>query len=372
MGVAIEIGWVPLRRAGASRDWLALAALAIALVPVVPVVGALVGASLRMTLVAFAVPVGAAWIVGSWGARRRRSVTDPDDLVVAAVHAAGQRLEVGDVEGALSDLRAARRAATPGTTAYADLWLQYANEEAQRRDGVRVSSRRTQEAMATEYTRIGSRRGRPALPIVALVIAAGAAISVAVPIARGALSPVALACGQAQPILAAAEAAPRTTPIADRSLSHLVLDDPGVQATLVRDGAMGLERAAATRHDPRADEELAAAGFVAAYRRDWETPDGHTLSAEIFQFATPSGAAQFHREMTEYACRFSSEAFAGTGNETGLQVDYSVGDPVVEQLAWVDGPYRLVVARSYAAGPADHAGITDLGFRAEKLLAGFR
>jgi hypothetical protein len=135
---------------------------------------------------------------------------------------------------------------------------------------------------------------------------------------------------------------------------------------------MGLERAAASRHDPRAGEKLAAAGFVGAYQRGWETPDGHALSAEIFQFATPAGAAQFHRQMTEYACRFSSEAFAGTGNETGLQVNYSTGDPVVEQLAWVDGPYRLVVSESYAAPPADHAGITDLAFRAEKLMAGFR
>ena len=299
-------------------------------------------------------------------------MTDPDDLSVTAVHAAAQRLEVGDVEGGLSDLRAARRAATPRTAAYADLWIRYATEETQRRDGVRISSRPTQEAIAAEYRSLGSRRGRPALPIVALVIAAGALVSVAVPIARGDLSNVARACVEAQPILAAAEATPRTTTIYDPSLSHLVLDDPGVRATLVDDGGMGLERAAASRHDPRAGEKLEAAGFVGAYRRDWETPDGHALSAEIFQFATPAGAAQFHRQMTDYACRFSSEAFAGTANETGLQVNYSTGDPVVEQLAWVDGPYRLVVSQSYAAPPADHAGITDLAFRAEKLMAGFR
>ena len=56
LGVAIEIGCVALRRAGAGRGWLALGVLAIALVPVVPVVGALAGAPLRVTIAALALP----------------------------------------------------------------------------------------------------------------------------------------------------------------------------------------------------------------------------------------------------------------------------------------------------------------------------
>jgi hypothetical protein len=370
MFLAIEIGWVPLRRAGAGRGWLALAGVTIALVPLASIAGWLIGPSGRAVVAAAGLAVLAAGIVGTLG-RSRRTVADPDDQVITAVHAAGQRLEVGDAEGALIDLQTIRRTATPRTVGYIDLWIRYANEELRRREGLRLSSRPTQQSIAAEYATLSARRGRPPLPVVALVIAIGVAVAVGVPIAQGALSPVTTACEQAQPILAASEASPRTAPIQDPALSHLTLVDPGVAARLVVDRGLGLAAAAATRHDPQADEKLAADGFEAGYERQWETPDGRTLSAEVFRFASPSGAERFHREMTEYACRFSSLAFAGTGGETGLQVNYSTGDPVVEQLAWVDGPFRIVVSRSFAERPPDHADITDLAFRAMKQLAGF-
>jgi hypothetical protein len=368
MFVAIEVGWVPLRRAGAAKGWLALAALTIALVPVAAIIGTLIGG--RAVVAALGLATLMAGIVGTLG-RSRRSATSPDDQVIAAAHVAGQRLEVGDVEGALDDLEVARRTATPQTLGYVDLWIRYANEETRRREGLRLSSRPTQVAIAAEYARLNARRGRPPLPVVAVVIAVGAAVAVAVPIARGALSPVATACEQAQPILAASEAVPRSRAIIDPALSHMTLVDPGVAARLVVDGGLGLRAAAASRHDPRAGEKLAADGFEAAYQREWETPEGRTLSAEVFRFATPAGAARFHREMTEYACRFSSLAFPGFLNSTGLQVNYSSGDPVVEQLAWVEGRYRIVVSRSFAERPRDHADITDLAFRAMKQLTGF-
>jgi hypothetical protein len=369
MFVAIEVGWVPIRRAGAGRAWLGLAALAIALVPVAAIIATLIGERGRAVVVALGLATLIAGIVGTLG-RSRRSATSPDDQVIAAVHAAGQRLEVGDAEGALDDLLAARHEATPRTVGYVDLWIRYANEELRRREGLRLTSRPTQQAIAAEYARLSSRRGRPALPIVVLVLAAGAAVAVGVPIARGALSPI-TACEQAQPILAASESAPRSSAIIDPALSHMTLVDPGVPAKLVADGGMGLGAAAASRHDPRAGDKLAADGFEAAYQREWETPEGRLLSAEVFRFATPTGAARFHREMTEYACGFSSLAFPGFLNATGLQVNYSTGDPVVEQLAWVDGRYRIVVSRSFADRPLDHADITDLAFRAMKHLTGF-
>jgi hypothetical protein len=369
MFLAIEIAWVPLRRAGAGRGWLILAALSIALVPVAAIAGWYVGERGRAVVAALGLASLVAGVIGNLG-RSRGSATGPDDQTIAAAHAAGQRLEVGDAEGALDDLLIARRTATPRTAAYVDLWIRYANEELRRREGLRLSSRPTQEAIASQYRALSAQRGRPALPVVAPVIAIGVAVAVGVPIARGALSPVATACDQAEPILAAAEAAPRAAHVYDPALSHLTVDDPGVPARLMVDTGMGLAAAAASRHDPQADEKLTADGFEAGYQREWRTPDGRTLSAEVFRFGTPAGAARFHREMTEYACRFSTLAFTGTGGETGLQVNYSTGDPVVEQLAWVDGPYRIVVSRSYAERPFDHAEIIDLAFRAMKQLAG--
>jgi hypothetical protein len=118
-----------------------------------------------------------------------------------------------------------------------------------------------------------------------------------------------------------------------------------------------------------AGQKLAEDGYVGGYGRDWETANGHSLSAEIFAFSTAAGAAKFHRQMTEYACRFSSEAFTGPANETGLRVNYTGGDPIVEQLGWVDGSFRIVVARSYASPPADHAGVVALAQHAAEHLA---
>jgi hypothetical protein len=373
MGFAIEAALVPARRAGVGRAGLALIGLTIALIPLAPTVGILAGASVEASVVLLLVPVLAAAIVSGWFSGRTTALgQNADQQVLSDVQVAAERLEVGDVDGALSDLRAVRRSASLETATYVDLWIRLANEEVQRRDGVRVSSSPTQQAISAEYARIASKRGRPPLVVVVGILVLGACVSIAVPMARGDLNAGQTACAAAQPILATAEASPRTSLVVDPMLSHLVVDDPGVAAKLVGDGGMRLEQAAMSRHDPKAGVKLQAAGFVAAYRRDWETPDGHTLSADIFQFATPKGAARFHRQMTEYACRFSSLAFAGTDNQTGLRINYSTGDPVVEQLAWVDGPYRVVVARSYAAPPVDHAGIQDLAFRAEKLLAGFR
>ena len=369
MYLAIEVGWVPLRRAGAGRGWLLLSAITIALVPFAAIVGWIIGDRGRAVVATVGLATLVAGTIGRLGSRRP-SLADPDDQVIAKIHAAGQRLEVGDVENALADLETARRTATPQTSAYADLWIRYANEELRRREGLRLSSRPTQQAIAAEYKRLRARRGRPPLPVIGAVIALGVVVVVAVPIARGALSPLADACDEVQPILAAAEAAPRAGHVVDPALSHLTLVDPGVEARLVLDTGMGLQTAAASRHDPKAGEKLEADGFEAAYTRQWQTPDGRLLSAEVFRFATPAGATRFHREMTEYACRFSTLAFSGTGGETGLQVNYSTGDPVVEQLAWVDGPYRVVVSRSYTDRPLDHAGIIDLAFRAMKQAAG--
>jgi hypothetical protein len=354
------------------RAPLALASLSVVLVPVVAAVATYLDAAVRVTLLALWIPAVAAGLFARGLARtrgRRWPPSDPDEPVLTGVHGAGQRLEVGDVEGGTLELQALRRRASPQVAPYVDLWIRYAREEAQRRDGVRISSRPTQEAMAAELGRLQARQGRPPLAVVALVIALGMAISVMVPIARGALDADGFACRNVQPILAAAEASPRMTPIDDPTLSHLVLVDPGEAATLVDDGGMGIERAAESRHDPAAADKLHAAGFVGAYRRDWETPAGRHLSAEIFAFGTPDGAARFHRQMSEYACRFSSLAFVGSAGETGLRVNYTGGDPIVEQLGWVDGSFRIVVTRSYAQAPPDHDEIGGLARLAAEHLA---
>ena len=78
---------------------------------------------------------------------------------------------------------------------------------------------------------------------------------------------------------------------------------------------------------------------------------------------------QFQRQMTLYACRFSEQAFETMyPASVGLQVRYSTGDPIVEQIAWVDGARRLVVSQSFTQRPADHAAVVELARRALQRL----
>ncbi|MDP2350701.1 MAG: hypothetical protein Q8M74_06040 [Chloroflexota bacterium] len=372
MGAAIEVGWVPLRRRGARRPLLAFVALAIGLVPVVAAAARLLVASIGLTAALAFLPVIVLAILVEPLARLARLpavADDPDSRVLAEVARAQSLLDVGDVDGAIDLLDRQRARPTGATARLVDLWRTFATEERRRRDGVRISSATTRQAIVEEYAALERRRGRPSLPIVALVLLAGVAVATATPAVLGeSITTNGDPCATAIAILDRA-GPPSSTTTPNTSLSHLVLVDPGVPATLVDDGGMGLERAGFSRHDPEARPKLVAAGFVGAYRRDWQTLEGRTLSAEIFEFASSVGAMQFHRQMTEYACRFSDQAFETPfPASVGLRVRHSGGDPIVEQIAWVDGSRRLVVTQSFAQPPSDHAAVVEFAGRALQRL----
>lgn len=373
MGVTIEVGWAQLRQRQVARPWLVAAAAAVALVPLGAAVAQLLGAPLAVTLASIWWPAVAMWVVGFVLGRRYPTgvrAEDPDAPMFERINAAGRHFEVGDLDAAEAALRAARARARPETAAYADLWLRLVDEERRRRDGARISSAPTRDAIDMEMTRIRSRRARPSAGRTLLVLAAGVAVAIGVPPAFGRSMPTpATACEDAAVILAAAEAAPRATAIQDAALSHLTLTRPvGAAATIV-DTGLNLTAAARSRHDPDARAKLVAAGFIDGYARTWVGERVLQMHAEIFRFETAAGAAGFHHVATEYACRFANLAFAGPNGETGLQVRYSTGDPIVEQLAWVDGSMRIVVSRGFDEPPPDHGLIIDLARQAAERLA---
>lgn len=55
-------------------------------------------------------------------------------------------------------------------------------------------------------------------------------------------------------------------------------------------------------------------------------------------FDTQKGALSYHQAVTAYACRYSSEVFSVPGGGVGLRILYGSGDPVRDQVAWIDVP----------------------------------
>lgn len=144
----------------------------------------------------------------------------------------------------------------------------------------------------------------------------------------------------------------------------VLLDEPGPDFTLVWEGPMTLEQSAASRVDTETLPQLRAAGFDSAYRREWIRDDGTTLGTDIFVFATAEGATSYHIAVTDYACRYSSESFAVPGGGVGLRILYGSGDPVRDQVAWIDGNRRVVIAIGYRDDSGDHREVLDFVDRA--------
>jgi len=119
-------------------------------------------------------------------------------------------------------------------------------------------------------------------------------------------------------------------------------------------------RAAASRIDTETLPQLRAAGFVSAYRRQWIREDGTSLGTDVFVFASQEGARGYHRAVTAYACRYSTESFAVVGGGVGLRIHYGSGDPFRDQVAWVDGNRRIVIAIGYRDDSRDHREVLDL------------
>jgi hypothetical protein len=149
-----------------------------------------------------------------------------------------------------------------------------------------------------------------------------------------------------------------------RPSGRLLLDEPGPEFTLVWQGPMTLEESAWTRVDTETLPQLRAAGFESAYARQWIRDDGTTLGTDVFAFATAEGAQSYHLAVTDYACRYSSESFAVPGGGVGLRINYGSGDPVRDQVAWIDGNRRVVIAIGYRDDSGDHREILEFVARA--------
>jgi hypothetical protein len=178
-------------------------------------------------------------------------------------------------------------------------------------------------------------------------------------------SVLAVALQTGAPVCAAAEAAapaspPNSAAIGSGPPSDLLLDSPGDEFTLVWDAPMGIEEAAGSRVDTFTLQQLRNARFVEAHQRQWIRNDGTTLGNDVFRFATSEGAAGYHRLVTTYACRFSTETFDVPGGGVGLRIRYGSGDPIRDQVAWTDGNHRLLIAIGYVEPPTDHTEILSL------------
>lgn len=141
---------------------------------------------------------------------------------------------------------------------------------------------------------------------------------------------------------------------------RLLVGEPGPDFALVGEYPMTLEETAASRVDTETLPQLRAAGFESAYRRLWIREDGTMLGNDVFVFATQKGALSYHQAVTAYACRYSSEVFSVPGGGVGLRILYGSGDPVRDQVAWIDGNRRVVIAIGYQDDSADHREILDL------------
>jgi hypothetical protein len=139
-----------------------------------------------------------------------------------------------------------------------------------------------------------------------------------------------------------------------------LLTDPGPEFTLVADYPMSIEEAAESRVDSLTLLQLREAGFVSAHRRIWIRDDGTLLGNDAFRFSDSDGATGYHRAVTRYACQYSNEAFDVPGGGVGLRIRYGSGDPIRDQVAWIDGGHRLVIAIGYRDPPDDHSEVLAL------------
>jgi len=362
--------WPQLRFLGARRTLLVLFAAVIAGPSLVLAISAVVdvpriafGLSvLPVLLLTFVAP----WLVRVTGASPPKvgGMTD----VLVRLQQANRSFEVGDIDAWRHDLRELDALRTPSTERYIDLWQQYGAEEAERRAGSRRSSRETLDAIGTAATLLSAQaygvRPRLRNTLVALAIVGAVLPQAAVATVVPQFS--ADTCIQVNAFLGRAIPSTGNQSADVQTLAALLLADPGTPATLVDDGALDLDTLAASRHDPNSRELLIQDRYMDGYAREWLTEDGRTISVEVLQFVEASGAAAFHRSMTNHACGYSNQAFGAPGGGVGLQIRYGSGDPIHEQIAWVVGARRMLVSRTFLVPPADHRDILDLAARARE------
>lgn len=151
-------------------------------------------------------------------------------------------------------------------------------------------------------------------------------------------------------------------------ITEALLPAPEPGSVLLVSQAVDLEAAAASRHDPDARRHLVDAGFRRGVVREWEASDGRRIHADVFEFGDAAGALRFQAVTNRYACGFANEAFGTLRQGIGLQVRWSTGDPIEEQVSWVSGNRRYVVSVSHRAPPTDHSRILEIAERAISFL----
>ncbi len=145
------------------------------------------------------------------------------------------------------------------------------------------------------------------------------------------------------------------------SLPDLLPTAAAVGAAPATQSYLTLDDAASVKYDPQTRAQLEDAGFELGYQVGWLLADGHQASADVFQFATPAGASAYQLAVTRYACAFATEHFDAGMGAVGLRIRYGSGDPYADQVSWVSGAYRVVVARTFGdPPPAGHGEVLRL------------
>lgn len=291
--------------------------------------------------------------------------------VASILDDAQARLGAGDPDGWRAAVDRLQSASDPAAAAVARAMADYARELGR---GVPPSpsiERRFHDE-AQRYL-FDSRPPTPVVAVLAPLLAAvvGLAPGLGAGIIRPALVGLThgLGAGIFDPVCdeasnAAAEGGSSESPSTVSALSNLLLDGPGPDFTLVWEGPMTLEESAASRVDTMTLPQLRAAGFVSAYGREWIRDDGTRLGNDVFAFAEAHGAESYQQAVTDYACRYSSQTFAVPGGGVGLRILYGSGDPVRDQVAWIDGNHRIVMAIGYRDNSRDHREVLELVARA--------
>jgi len=342
------------------------------LVAVVPAVGSLgVGVAFVLGWVFGAPMIDLLWLIGTstisamlteWivrpatrltgGPRRDRSSREVE--LEARIAAAERQFQRMDLDLYVAELEATAGTWTPGSVEVHDTIRRVLDAHRRHEPPAVLAERyRDLERAAGSHWRPppGVRRAATTASLVAF-------LTVAAPMIGS--SAVALrACIKADFVSGSVAAATPGMPIAEA-----IVAEPEPGAVLAFDEPADLAAAADSRHDPDTLDQLEAAGFVRGHLRGWSAVDGRIIQADAFEFTSHEGAVDYQRIVTSHACTYANEAFEGTNGGIGLQVRYSTGDPIVEQVSWVDGNRRYVVAVSHLEPPATHDRILRIHARA--------
>lgn len=278
-------------------------------------------------------------------------------------------LDAGNADGWRAAVERLQSVPDPAARGVATAIAEYARELERGMPATRATERRYQDEVQRFLYDT-----RPPNQATAVVAALLAAVIGAVPGLSGAIIPPAVVGGAPGaaigPVCDDALIAAGTAFAAGQSTSDdpstLLLDDPGADFTLVGEGWMSLEQSAASRVDTETLPQLREAGFTAAFGREWIRDDGTMLGNDVFWFETPEGARSFHQTVTAYACRYSSESFDVPGGGVGLRIHYGSGDPFRDQVAWIDGNRRIVIAIGYRKNSGGHDEVLDLASQARE------